>query len=227
MRLAALQRLACLSAFFLASHALGAMITFQTPIGALAGGQSVDATAQFTTSDNQIFVVLTNLQADPKSVAQNLSDLLFTVSTGQTTGTLTSSSGRERIVNGNGTFSDSQCTTSTGWSLTTNDKKLYLNVLGTSIAPAHTIIGPANSITGLYGNANDSIAGNGPHNLFLGMSASFILSVSGVTSASTINAATFSFGTTSGSNVAGTIVPEPASLSLLTLTAMGMLARRR
>src|SRR5262249_5528632 len=70
-----------------------------------------------------------------------------------------------------------------------------------------------------YSNANGSIAGNGPHNPFLAESATFTLNVPGVTSASSISAVKFQFGTTDGSNqVTGEDppdpVPEPTGLTL-------------
>ncbi|MBX9788193.1 MAG: PEP-CTERM sorting domain-containing protein [Pirellulales bacterium] len=188
------------------------IITYVTPDNSTAGGQPVSAEAKFTTGADSITVVLTNLQANPTSVVQNLSDLIFTVSTGQKSGSISSSSALERSVAKNNTYSDG-AVVDTGWSLTTQGSSLYLNVLGTKIGPAHLIIGPPGGAT--YAKANGSIAGNGPHNPFLAESATFVLNVPGVTAASTITAATFSFGTTEGANeVPGEVVPEPATLAL-------------
>ena len=66
------------------------LITYTTPAGATnpVSGQPVDATATFTTSTDQIVVVLNNLIVNPTDVSQNISDLFFTVSTGQTSGTI-------------------------------------------------------------------------------------------------------------------------------------------
>ena len=204
------------------------IITYNTPANSSTGGQPVSAQATFTTGTDSITVVLKNLQANPTSVVQNLSDLLFTVSTGQKSGSISSSSGLERTVAKNNTYSDGAIV-DTGWSLTTQGSSLYLNVLGTKIGPAHLIIGPPGGAT--YANANGSIAGNGPHNPFLAESATFVLNVPGVTSASSISAVTFSFGTTEGANEVVGVVPEPATLALAASGLAVMLgvamARRR
>ena len=200
--------------------------TYVLPGGSTAGGQPVSATATFVTSTDDITITLRNLQANPTSVIQNISDLAFTLSTGQTSGTLFSSSGQERTVNGDGTFSPGP-TVATGWAL--DATALHLNVLGTAIGPAHTLIGdsgPGN----LYSNANNSIAGNGPHNPFLSGTLTFDLHVVGVTVASLVDSVTFSFGTTAGTNVLGIPrVPEPATALLLGsgLVIVGALRWRR
>jgi hypothetical protein len=214
------------------------VITYVTPTGATAGGEAVNASVTFTTSFNAVMVVLTNLEADPKDVGQNLSDLFFTLNTGQNVGSLTSGTGTVRTVNGGGTFVDGG-SAAAGWVLSTSGSGFLLDVLaGTGHAgPAHTLIGPANSGTGKYSNANASIAGNGPHNPFLNQTATFVLSVSGVTADSTVSSATFSFGTTAGNNVTGQSVtgqsigaPEPSSFFLvgigLGLTSFFGLRRR-
>jgi hypothetical protein len=200
-------------------------VTFVTPAGSSTGGGPVSAQAVFTTSLNTLNIVLTNLQANPTDVAQNLSDLSFTLSTGQTTGTLTSSSGMERTVNKGGTFTDGSVV-STGWQLGTSP--LELDVLGTPVGPAHLIIGPPGA-SNLYSNANGSIAGNGPHNPFLTGPVMFTLDIPGVTVDSTVTAATFSFGTTAGINVPGMVphpfVPEPSSLMLVGVAVAGLAVR--
>ena len=60
-----------------------------------------------------------------------------------------------------------------------------LDALGTAAAPSHLIIGPPDA-SNLYSNANDSIAGNGPHNPFLDGTATFMLDIAGVTADTTL-----------------------------------------
>jgi hypothetical protein len=183
-------------------------------------GFPVDASATFTTSANTISISLTNLIVNPTSAIQNISDLAFTLSTGETVGTLSSSAGLERTVAKNGTYTNG-AVVSTGWALSSSGGGLLLNVLGTAVGPEHTILG-APGAGNVYSNANGSIAGNHPHNPFLAGVVTFNLNVTGVTAASTISSVTFSFGTTEGNNVTGRCttgctpsVPEPASLMLL------------
>jgi hypothetical protein len=97
--------------------------------------------------------------------------------------------------------------------------------------PEKTIVGPPNG-SNLYASANGSIAGNDPHNPFIGQSATFTLAIPGITSTTTVTNAIFSFGTTEGSNVPGRppqVVPEPATAALLGggLIALAWILRRR
>ncbi len=214
---------ALLASMVVPGTASAAVIAYQTPAGSSSGGQPVDAKATFTTSANQVQVKLENLQADPRSVTQCLSGLQFTVSTGQSSGSLTSSSGVERTVASDGTFVDGSAT-AMGWSLSTVGGDLKLNLLGTPTAPDHTIIGPADG-SNVYSNANSSIT-NGVHSPFAALSATFAMNVPGVTAASSISATTFQFNTSPGSTVIAS-VPEPAALSCLAVFGLAGLKRRQ
>ena len=189
------------------------------------GGLPVSVSATFTTLANEVQVSLTNNQANPTSVIQNLSDVAFQLSAG-TSGSISSSAGTERSVASGGTFTTG-ASVSTGWALSTNGTGLFaLNVLGTLIGPAHTLIGPPDGAN-VYSNANGSIAGNGPHNPFLIGPITFDLAVPGVTAGSTVSSVDFSFGTTDGNDVPGSPVPEPTTLLLLGTAMAGLGAGAR
>jgi hypothetical protein len=197
-------------------------ITYITPSGATAVGGPVDAAAVFVTSTDTLTVTLLNLLSNPKDVAQNLSDLGFAISSGQTTGTLTDSSGQELSVYSNGTFTFGS-TVPTGWQLDSDGAPFHLDLLGTPTR-AHTIIGGPGA-GGTYSNANGSIARNNAHNPFLNGEATFTLNIPGLTDASSISSASFSFGTTEGADVFPGIiqsVPEPASIGILAFGMVGL-----
>ena len=172
-------------------------ITFSTPLSASAGSLPVDAEAVFVTSADTLTLTLSNLLSNPESVDQNLSDLGFTVSTGQTAGTLTNSSSRERTIASDGTYSVGSVVP-TGWQLGSDFQlgaAFKVDVLApASAGPTHLIIGGPDS-TDFYGNADLSINGNRAHNPFLAGDVTFTLNILSLTDASSISSAFFSFGT--------------------------------
>jgi len=185
------------------------------------------ATFSFDSGTSDLTVVLENLVPDIKAVNQAISGLYFAFTTGQTSGTLDSSSGVERTVAADESYSDGG-STSTGWALLNNvslplssGTGLHLDLLGTSTAPKHTIIGPP-SVGDTYSNANSSIVDNGAHNPFLAETATYLLSISGLSDSSRVSAVDFQFNTSSGTNVVG--VPEPSAFALVGLIGLGMLA---
>jgi hypothetical protein len=169
---------------------------------------------------------LENVQTDPTSAVQCLSGLLFSIDTGQTTGTITSSTATERSVNNNnpGGYADG-ATGPANWGLGTSGSMLWLDRLTQPNASEYTIVGPPNG-SNAYANANSSVTNN-PHNPHIGLSASFVLNVPGVTAASTINAVTFQFNTSYGSTVVGEVVPEPTTVAALAPLLVAVVGRRR
>ncbi len=205
------------------------VITYTTPAGSTHGSLPVDVSATFTTGTNSLQIVVNNLQGNPTSVIQNLSDLDFVISSGQTVvgtgGGITSSSGTSRSVgkagkgSNNNPFTDNG-SVATGWGLIESFSVPF--GLGTgftlcvicpaggtvvsapTVNPENTIIGPAAG-SGFYTNANGSIANNGPHNPFLFGPVTFNLTIAGLTSASTISGVVFSFGTATGADTEGCV----------------------
>ena len=218
------------SAGLLVASANANTITFATPGGATTSGGAVDASATFSTGAGTLSIKLVDLEANPTDVAQLISDLSFTLSSGQTSGNLTSSSGRQRTVAGNGSFAAGALPVDTGWALT----GLHLDVLGTPIGPAHLIIGPPDA-SNKYSNANGSIAGNGPHNPFLVGDVTFTISIPTLTAQDNVTSATFSFGTTAGQNLVPGVpqttntIPDGGTTVLLLgagLSVLGLVRRK-
>jgi hypothetical protein len=231
------------------SVASAASFTFSTMPGAVeSGGNPVGATTTITTNaDGTVSVTLTNTLADPKTVAQNLSDVFFVLDGISDVGsTIGSSSGQEVTVTGGGTATLGP-TVDMGWGLDLSGggNSFHLCVIGNGVCgggagPAHTIIGPA-AADGDYDSANSSIAGNGPHNPFINQTGTWTLDVPGVTAQTSVSSVIFSFGTTAGDDVLGACVgvrcssnvpvPEPASLTLLgsglSILAAGIRRRRK
>jgi hypothetical protein len=234
---------AVVALFFFVSGSSRADIVFLTPAGSSTSGGAVSAEADFTFGAGTVTVVLKNLTVDPKDVAQNLSALSFTLNSSSLgANSLSSSSSTVRTVAGDGTFSPATPgpSVSTGWDYSSSGTSITLDVLGSAVGPAHTLIGAPGATD--YDNAKGSIAGNGPHNPFLDQTATFNLAVANATASTSIMTdshgkpeLTFQFGTTDNGNQTSTIpgsVPEPYSLvscigSAVTGLGLFVMARRR
>jgi hypothetical protein len=198
-------------------------VTYSTPSGSLdTAGDPVSATATFTTGAGTVTIDLQNLQAGQKDAGQLVTDLFFTISTGQTAGTISSASSDSLFINSDKSVTPNG-TVDPGWALTSDLGGLELDGLaGSATGPKQELVGPA-SADGKYDNANGSLAGNSAHNPFLDGVAHWVIDVTGVTAGSKISSATFSFGTTEGDNVGGS-VPEPRGLvALMGLFGMGVI----
>jgi hypothetical protein len=188
--------------------------------------------ALFTTGNGFITIQLTDLVVNPTDVADNLSALIFTLSSAPGVDSISSSSALTRTVNGNGVggYTDGG-SVAPGWAFSSIGATISLNDLtGGAAGPAHTLIGSPNA-SNAYSNANGSIKGNGAHNPFLDGTATWTISAANVTSSTNITAATFQFGTTDGAGRVGSTgvsvaTPEPATISML-LGGFGLLALSR
>jgi hypothetical protein len=212
-------------------------VTQTFPIAGSLDNLPVSGVAEFNidTTAQTITIGIWNTQANPTAVIQCISDLKFDLTDGNTSGTLASSSGVERTVFDDGTFSVGP-TVSTGWVLTDGGGNYYLNGLGAAtFTPAHTIIGAPDG-SNLYSNANASITTdtnpappNNPHDPFLfaatrAGATTFVLDFTGLTDDTRVANVRLSFGTTSGREV-----PIPPSVLLLGsgLLGLGVLRFRR
>jgi hypothetical protein len=212
------------------SPARGDMMTFVTPTGSMTGGQPVDATATFTTGLNTVTITLKNLESNPKSDIENINGLVFTFSKAPTSVSLTSSSGVQRTVASDLTYSDVSASP-TIWkvSLSTpppSPPKVTLTTIGNAHAPETVIGGPAGD--NKYDAANGSIAGSN-HNPFLAGTVTFTLNVQGIDATTSISSVVFAYGTadTTSNVIVGHAVPEPSSLALAGLGGVACLAIRR
>jgi hypothetical protein len=200
--------------------------TFTTPDGATdTAGEPVSASATFVVTANTITITLTNLQADPNSVGQNISDLFFsTAVAGDLTGsTLSSASGQQLTVKSGGGFTlDGTVDLNGPWAYNGSG---HLDDL-TNQFPNYTIIGPPGSDpTTAYSGASFTAD---HHNPYVNQTATFTITGSNITAGTTITDVVFSFGTESGDNVAA--VPEPSTMAIAGLGTLGFMGyglRRR
>lgn len=171
---------------------------------------------------------LTNAQV--VSVIQNISGVYFQVS-GYNLGAVSlsgSSSAQSTNISGAGNGVLAGAVNPTGWGAGHSGSTVTVCVIcafgiSAPAGPDQTIVGGSGS--GLYANANGSIAGNGPHNPFLVGTTTFTLIVPGVTVNSTFSNVVIQFGTTATPPT--TEVPEPASMLLLGTGLIGAAAGLR
>src|SRR5437588_7908019 len=213
-----------------------------TTIGFTASGTGSDgalaASANFTTNSGQISVTITNLLSPSviRSAGQTVSDLIFTLSNAPGTLGATSASGQLANIGAGGTITNVSGTPNRwlGQGPPPPDGTGFFSIAGNTITleaigggqPSQLLLPSSSSFI----NANASITG-GQFNPFVVGSLVVTLALSGVTAATTITGATFSFGTGPDTFITGTpsAIPLPAAFPLFAtgLGGLGLLAWRR
>ena len=203
------------------------IFTFSTPAGSTdAAGDPVSASATFTTGANSLTITLSNLLANQKDAGQLVSDLFFTLDAANSSITAGQRVGTADLINidGSGNVSSAGSNQDIKWLFSLSSGTFHLDGLSggpSSLTPAGLIIGPAGP-GGVYSNANGSIAANGPHNPFADQTATFNLTINGISADTIVTGATFSFGTKPGDNVpGGGSVPDSGSTLMLLGAALG------
>jgi len=193
-----------------------------TEITGTVGGSPVDVSYTIIASANTITVTLNNLEADPSSVIQLISGFSFNVSHGSTSGATTVNTGSIIDVAGNGSFGTPTSDPLLGWGITQSGLNVHLSSL-----PQYLIIGAPDTGTGLYDDANGSIAANPGHNPFTYKTATFTITDTGVNADTTFSDITFYFGTTPSTLDNPNTPPVPdggSTVVLLGLAGLGLFA---
>ena len=232
-RAGALVALMAAAIFGLSSPAQGQV--FNT-IGTL-DGKPINASATFVTSLNQIQITLTNLQADPTSVIQAISDVYFTA-TDPLNGVLTGGPSTSALAVGTYiNISNTGAVSGAGndlksWQLTNGTgpfggaNTYHLNALwggGGLQGGQGLIIGDNTGATYPCDSGAGSICGNPGHNPFVDQTATFTLAITGATVNTIISNVVLSFGTD------GAVIPIPAAVWLFISGLLGLIgiARRK
>lgn len=215
---------------------LMAVVANATPISAVGtfSGQSVDATGTLTAGNGSVTVVLNNLEADPTSAAQLISGVSFDVFGATGSGSLTTVNHANTMIdisnNGTGSYTSLGSGSLSRWKATEAGTSIDLTTLSGG-NPDSLIIGPPDGL-GSYDSANDSIRGN-THNSGDNPdaleTATFTITIPGVTSGSTISDVVIYFGT-DGSTLDATNTPSVpdggSTIGLLGFAVLGLVFLR-
>jgi hypothetical protein len=233
-----LKTAAVASALFAATSANATVITLVTPSGASGVDGPVSAKAVFDFSAGHLSLTISNLLDNPTSVGQLISDMTFSLSGATGSGLLTTvNSGLVTTISSGGSYTAGAADALTRWHATEVGTSVHLTTL-TGGQPDRLIIGPDSAggfdpSLGSYSNANSSIVVHEP--TVLG-SATFEISIPGITEESDLTGVSFSFGTAEGELIipgvppeGGPTIPEPTVASLFGMgaLALGMARRRR
>jgi hypothetical protein len=219
------------------SSARAAIIEYCSPSGSTTTDGSVSAEALFTTNNGSITLTLSNLFQNPNADGQLISAISFDVSGASGSGSLTTvNSGLIGTISPAGSYTAAGSDLLTRWKASESGTTINLTTLSGG-KPNRLLIGPDSAggftMAGLYDNANPSIL---QHNLSVLGSATFDITIPGVTDTSTLSDVVFQFGTEAGRNLVpgeprgpGTPpLPEPSTLLVWTgLGVLGLVMARR
>lgn len=207
------------------------------PITATGSGSDgpLSASADFTITNGQIVVTLTNTLSASTivSVGQTISDFSFNLSNAAGTVGAATASGQEGNVNSGATVTYTSGAPGRflgvgGGSYTVSGSTVTLEAIGGG-QPDELIL-PAMTNGGTYASGNPGLVAHNPYTIG---PATFTLLLGGVTTNTTVTGATFSFGTGPdtfiqvGSNPPPPPVPEPTSIALLGTGMAGLAAMLR
>lgn len=194
-----------------------------------SAAKPVSADVDFVIESGKITVTLTNTTASTYAADQLLTGLDFKLSN-VNTATMTTATGTPRSVASDGSVTDSAAASLLStWSLLDTGT----NTFSWSFNPnaEYSIIGAPEG-DGKYSLANGSIKNNNGHNPFSAISGTFVITSNAITEDTVVSDVLFRFNTNRsvtvpGEEDGGGNIPEPASLGVLGLGAMALMARRR
>jgi len=182
----------------------------------------VDASASITPGACTVTITLDNLEANPTSVIQLISGISFSIAGASGSGLLsTLNSGNTISIAQNGTYSSLGSDALSRWKANETGSSIKLTTLSGG-NPDRLIIGPPNG-SNKYSAANASIRGDNP-NIF--ETASFTITVPGVSLDSIITDAIIYFGT-DNSTLTNRVPDGGSTVTLLGLAILGIGSVRR